>query len=61
MSALVPNLNELRGHLPADSPGGQAVLCFDSEDLADVRASLRKLVDGWAYLPADEKDEGITS
>lgn len=61
MSALVPNLNELRGHVPADSPGEQAVLCFDSDNIADVRTSLRKLVDGWADLPVDEKDGGITS
>jgi hypothetical protein len=61
VSALVPNLNELHDHLAVDSPGAQAVLCFDWDSVAEARSSLRDLVDGWARPEADSEEAGLSS
>lgn len=58
MSALVPNLGELRAVLVEDSDGAQVAAAFDCDDLAAAGPALRALVAGWEQAAYSETGAG---
>lgn len=54
MSALVPNLGELRAALVKDSDGALVAAAFDRDDLAAARSALCTLVTGWEQAASSE-------
>ncbi len=58
VSALVPNLEELRAALAANSDGALVAAAFDRDDLTAARSALLALVTGWEQ--AASSDTGVT-
>lgn len=47
MSALIPNLEELRAALPDGMDASRVAAAFDTDDLPTARAALRALLASW--------------